>query len=143
MRAPAVGAAAVNAAHTAAAPRLARYTRRNPLRSASLPATGPNTAKARIGPVVTQLMVLSSEPRSAAMAGTEMARMVMVLPTAKRPKSTVASTIQGYRSEASSRSATRRRNSSGHGRVVASSMPGASFARSVGVVGGSRRPSVP
>jgi hypothetical protein len=44
---------------------------------------------------VTQLIVLSSEPRSSEIAGTAMARIVIVLPTAKSPKRTVASTSQG------------------------------------------------
>ena len=45
--------------------------------------------------MVTQLTVLTSVPRSSAIVGTAMARMVMVLPTAKRPKSTTASTSHG------------------------------------------------
>ena len=56
-----------------------------PMRSPSLPTSGPTTPKASIGPVTTQVMVDSAVPNSPAMRWIDTARMVMVTLTAKSP----------------------------------------------------------
>ena len=88
---------------------------------------GPTTAKARSGPVTTQVTVLVSLPSSSAIRGIDTDRIVIVKPTENSPNSATVSTSHGYRGLPATRSCTRSRSMSGHGTTATSSAPGASI----------------
>src|SRR5687768_8716143 len=101
-----------------------RYIRFWPKRSPALPNAGPTMPNASSGPVITHVSVVLDDPTSSAIVDSETARIVMVNPTENRPMRTVPSTSHGYFEEPSTRSASRSRSSSGHGRTLTSSAPG-------------------